>query len=239
MISYALVLILTTAAVFLSRWIGSRAALPLLTAIAGYFPLVMEAQVSLARGFLILVFWTMLLSILILWLSYGEPEKMERLIWRSREYSDSMMHWIETGELPEGSPRRVVVFHLKQTVLYCALALLSLNFLALVLGSALLNYMNFYVAQLARRSARPGLALWMGWNPWSVIRVLAFLYLGIAVSTPTLWLLFSIPWRPSLLLFLPGVMGVLMDVVLKLTLSRQWSRVLRAFLLQNKLQNKI
>ncbi|MCI0414239.1 hypothetical protein L0222_15780 [bacterium] len=223
MISSLLVLILTSAAVLLSRWIQSRVALPVLTAIAGYFPFAMEAQVSFARGFLILVLWTLLLSVLILWFSRREPERMERLIWRSSEYSDSMMRWIETGELPEGSARQVIFFHLKQTVLYCVLAFLSLNFLALVLGSALLNYMNFYVAQLSRRSSRAGSALWMGWNPWSVIRVLTFLYLGMVVSAPTMWLLFAIPWSLSAVLLLPAVAGLLLDLFLKLTLARRWS----------------
>jgi hypothetical protein len=235
MISSLLVLILTPTAVLLSRSIQSRAALPVLTAIAGYFPFVMEAQVSFTRGFLILVLWTLILSLLILWLSRMDPENWERLIWRSREYSDSMMRWIETGELPEGSPRQVIVSHFKQTVLYCLLAFLSLNFLSLVLGSALLNYMNFYVAHLSNRSSRPRLLLWIGWNPWSVIRVLSFLYLGMVVSAPTMWLLFSITWRPSFLLLLPGLIGLVLDLFLKLTLSHRWSRYLHSVILQNKI----
>ena len=227
MISSLLVLILTPTAIVLSRWIQSRAALPVLTAIAGYFPFVMEAQVSFARGFLILVLWTLVLSLLILWFSRKDPENWERLIWRSRQYSDSMMRWIETGELPEGSPRQVIFFHFKQTVLYSLLAFLSLNFLSLILGSALLNYMNFYVAHLSNRSSRPRLLLWMGWNPWSVIRVLSFLYLGMVVSAPTMWLLFAIPWRSSFTLFLPALIGLLLDLFMKLTLSRRWSERIR------------
>ena len=227
MISSLLVLILTPTAVLLSRWIQSRAALPVLTAIAGYFPFAMEAQVSFARGFLILVLWTLILSLLILWFSRRDPVIWERLIWRSREYSDSMMRWIETGELPEGSPRQVILFHFKHTVLYCLLAFLSLNFLSLVLGSALLNYMNFYVAQLSNRTSRPRLLLWMGWNPWSVIRVLSFLYLGMVVSAPTMWLLFAIPWRLSVSLLLPGLIGLVLDLFLKLTLSHRWSERIR------------
>jgi hypothetical protein len=233
--SSLLVLILTLAAVLLSRWLRSRAALPVLTAIAGYFPFVMEAQVSFERGFLILVLWILILSALILWFSRKDPENWEPLIWRSREYSDSMMRWIEGGELPEGSPRQVIVSHIKQTMLYCLLAFFSLNFLSLVLGSALLNYMNFYVSQLSNRSFRPGMVLWMGWNPWSVLRVLSFLYLGMVVSAPTMWTLFAIPYRFSITLLLPGLIGLLLDLFLKLTLSRRWSRYLRSFLLQNRI----
>jgi hypothetical protein len=226
-ISYVLVLLLTPAAVILSRWTGSRLALPLLTAIAGYFPFLLRIQVSLLDGFLILLWWTVILSILVLWFSRRQPELMRSLIWRSQEYSDSMFRWIETQQLPEGSTRQVLFFHFKQTLIYCALAFLSANFFALILGSALLNYMNFYVASLARASAKPRKALWMGWNPWSIIRVVSFLYLGIVVSTPMLWLLIPIPWKLRLALFAPGLAGIALDLVLKITLSKSWSLRLR------------
>jgi hypothetical protein len=226
--SWLLVLLLTPSAVFLARWISSRSALLLLVTIAGYFPFVMEAQVSFFSGFLLLLLWTVMLSVLILWFSWREPERMELLIWRSREYTSGMFRWIASGKLPEGSPKNVVFFHIKQTLLYCVIALLSANFLALLLGSALLNYMNYYVARLARSSSNSSRALIMGWNPWSVVRVLSFLWLGMVVSTPSLGLLFAIPWRLSVPLVIPGVAGILVDLAFKLTLSPIWSTRLRA-----------
>jgi hypothetical protein len=226
--SWALVLLLTTAAIFIARSISFRPALPALVTIAGYFPFVMEVQKSFARGFFILFFWTFLLSVLVLFLSWKEPERMERFIWRAGEYSSAMLRWIETGELPEGSTRQVIFFHLKQTLFYCFAAALSANFLGLLLGSALLNYMNFYVARLARNSSRPLQAFLMGWNPWSIIRVLSFLWLGIVVSNFSLRLLFSIPWRLSAALVIPPILGILLDLSLKIVLSRRWSAKLRA-----------
>jgi hypothetical protein len=100
--------------------------------------------------------------------------------------------------------------------------------LSLVLGAALLNYMNYYVAVLIRRSGNNQRVILMAWNPWSVIRVLGYLYLGIVVSTPALWLLIPVPWRLSLLLLLPGIACVLIDLVLKITLSKTWSSRLQA-----------
>ena len=223
MISYGLVLLLTPAAFFLSRWIQSRLALPFLAAIAGYFPFLLEAQNSLICGYMILLWWTFILSVIVLWFSIKDASRMMPLIWRSREYTESMMRWIDTGELPEGPPVRVLLFHLKQMTIYCVLAALSANFLALVLGAALLNYMNFYVAMFVRRTGSKSSAVLVAWNPWSVIRVLGFLYLGIVVSTPALWLLIPVPWRLSLLLLIPGIACVLLDVVLKIALSRTWS----------------
>lgn len=228
MISYGLVLLLTPAAFLLSRWIQSRLALPFLAAIAGYFPFLLEVQHSFERGFLILLCWTIVLSVIVLWSSWKEPERMALLIWRSRSYMDSMMRWVETGELPEGTTSQVVRFHLKQTFLYCVLAIFSANFLALIAGAALLNYMNYYVATYSRRTGGGAKAVLLAWNPWSVIRVLAFLYLGIALSTPALWLLIPVPWRLSWLLFIPGLTGIILDLILKIALSKFWSARLRA-----------
>ena len=228
MISYGLVLLLTPAAFFLSRWIQSRLAFPLLAAIAGYFPFLLEAQNSFFRGYMLLLWWTLILSVIVLWFSMKDADKMMPLIWRSQEYTGSMMRWIDTGELPEGRPGRVLLFHLKQTAIYCLLAALSANFLALVLGAALLNYMNYYVAMYLRRTGGRVHGAFLAWNPWSVIRVLGFLYLGIVVSTPALWLLIPVPWRLSLRLLIPGIACLVLDVVLKIALSKTWSNRLQA-----------
>ena len=227
MVSYGLVLLLTPAAFFLSRWIQSRLAFPILAAIAGYFPFLLEAQNSLLRGYLILLWWTFILSIVVLWFSIKDADRASPILWRSREYTESMMRWIDTGQLPEGPPARVLLFHLKQMAIYCVLAAISANFLALVLGAALLNYMNFYVASFVRRTGSKAGAVLLAWNPWSVIRVLGFLYLGIVMSTPALWLLIPVPWRFSLMLVLPGIACLLLDVVLKIILSKSWSQRLQ------------
>jgi|GEM_PF-3269026 len=225
--SWILVLVLTPVSVFLARWISSRSALLVLVTIAGYFPFVLEVQVSFLSGFLILFLWTVLLSVLILGLCRREPERMQRLIWRSSEYTSGMFRWIETGQLPEGSLKQVLFYHLKQTLVYCLIAVLSANFLALVLGSALLNHMNYYVARLAGKSSKPFRAFIMGWNPWSLVRVISFLWLGIAVSAPSLSLLFAIPWRFSFALVAPALAGILADFLLKLILAPVWSAKLR------------
>jgi hypothetical protein len=222
MIALALVLVLTPSAVFLARWIRLRAALPVLTAIAGYFPFVLAAQSSFVKGFLLLLIWTIILSAIVLRLSWIDPEQMESIIWRAKEYTSSMFQWIETGTLPEGSAKQVLLFHLKQTFIYCVVALLTANFFSLILGSALLNYMNFYVARLARSSSHPTAMFFIGWNPWSVVRVLSFLYLGMSVSTLPLMFLFAIPWRYSWSLFLPGVAGIVIDILCKIFLSERW-----------------
>src|SRR5262249_55945876 len=149
------------------------------------------------------------------------------LIWKSEEYCSNMFQWIQTGQLPEGSDASVIFFHIKQTVIYGVLAAVSANFLSLLLGAALLNYMNYYVAQLARQSKNSGIAFLMGWNPWSVIRVVAFLWLGVILSLP---LLSRSKFRFSDLL--PGIAGVILEILLKITLSARWAGKLRTNLRQ-------
>lgn len=231
MVSWLLVLFLTPLAVFASFWIRSRIALPLLTTLAVYFPFAMEAQNSLLHAFLILVLWTVLLSFLVLSLTIQKPEEMKLLVWRGEEYANTMFQWIATGELPEGSRKNVVKIHLRQAMVYCIVSFVTANFLALALGSALLNYMNYYVARLAATSLDRSKALRMGWNPWSVIRVAAFLALGIMAGLPLMSLLFSVNGRFSLALLIAGVAGVLLDIILKLSLSKTWSAKLKANLI--------
>ena len=189
----------------------------------------MEAQKSFARGFSLLIWWTLVLSASVILLTVKRPALSAELIWRSREYTDSMMNWIRTGILPEGSPLSVIRVHLVQTLLYGGLALISANFLSLVLGSALLNYMNYYVVTVVTRSLDRTPTLWMAWNPWSIIRVLTFLYLGIVAGTPALWLLIPVPWTLRLELFMPVLAGLTADLFLKVFLSRKWSTRLNTF----------
>src|SRR5262249_6248261 len=145
----------------------------------------LEIQKSFLHAFAIVLCWTILLSISVIVLTIRNPARMEQSIWRSRSYSDSMFEWITSGQLPEGSSSQVVLSHIKQTVIYCLAGLISANFLSLFMGSALLNYMNFYVAEFYGKSlSRSG--AWKAWNPWSIVRVVTFLWIGVLVSVPIL-----------------------------------------------------
>ena len=225
--SYLSVLVLIPAIVFISYWIHWKPFLPIATGCAIYFFFLREIRVSIQSGFGLLLFWTVVQTISVLIASYYRPKAMARSIWRAESYTESMFRWIETGVLPEGSTGSVIVFHLRQTILYCLLALLSANFLSLVLGSALLNYMNYYVARLALKSRKPITAFVLGWNPWSVIRVISFLWLGtvfgILVSSNTFILNYKFNW----IWLVPGIVGVIADVAMKILGSPSWRLVLR------------
>jgi hypothetical protein len=204
--------------------------MPILLAICVYPAFVLEAQFSFWRAFLLLLFWTIWLSIIVLFFSYKNPESMERIIWRSADYRQAMFDWIESGVLPEGSALRVALFHIRQALLYCVAAIATANFLSILLGAALLNYMNYYVATFAKKTRVPLLAIFMAWNPWSVIRVVSFLWLGVVLSAPLLRLFYPVQWGVSWALTLPAIVGVVLDVVLKLSLSNVWRLTLKKML---------
>ena len=64
------------------------------------------------------------------------------------------------------------------------LGLVTAGTVSLVMGAALMNYMGFYVGDLLHRCAgapEHGLAMLIAWNPWSIVRVIAFVILAAVV----------------------------------------------------------
>ena len=110
----------------------------------------------------------------------------------------------------------------------------------------LVGYMSFYVGCLAGAGGSPVTALFLGWPPWAILRVVAFVILGIALSDPLLdifrrrlrgragrssgasgaWLLATAvrPWRSWYL-----AAGILLgaDAGLKYLLAPTWAGLLR------------
>ena len=234
LLNYVLVLFLTPVSYRLGVAARKKWMLIALPVAVVYYPFLVEFQKSPLAAFALLSFWAVVQSAAVLYVCLRlEPSAITLLTWRGQQYEQSMFRWIETGALPEGDRISVVIFHFRQGVLYCALAIVSANLLSLLLGCALLNYMNCYVAALIRRSIRKGYALWTGWNPWSIVRVFAFLWLGTVCSIPLLWKL-GFQVKPlSYELLLPGIAGVFLDISLKLVLSPSWSRKLRGNLKTN------
>ncbi len=177
--------------------------------------------------------WALALVLCATSISMVWPLEAEQAIWRSRPYAEETLHWVRTGEGPEGSPRLFLPRQALELVAFSALALATGGMGALVLGAALLNYMSFYVACLWRLSGEIPAALALGWPPWALIRVVAYVALGTGLARPLLARLpprAQIPCRISRGLVLAGLAGVLLDVILKATLAPLWRRLLIAAL---------
>lgn len=171
---------ITTGAGFL---IGAAWLFPILGSLVPlivFLPLVKEGRPARAAAWVLL--WAVFQSIALGVAVQLAPDRAAEVVLRGPAYAEEMLHWIRTGEGPEGSPRLFLPIHLRHYLAFCVLSVLSVGTLGLVLGTVLLNYMNFYVAQLVRESSQPVLALGFGWPVWAVIRVAGFVVTGAATA---------------------------------------------------------
>ena len=97
-----------------------------------------------------------------------------------------MFAWIRTGAGSEGSPRLFVPQHALHLAAFVALSLATASALSITMGAALMNYMDFYVASLARAGAPRvgGRAARMA--ALGDRRVAAFSVLGVVLAPPLL-----------------------------------------------------
>lgn len=157
----------------------------------------------------------------------GRPVETDRRVLRAAPYRGEMLRWLRTGMGPESSPGATAGRHLAELLVYLAAAVASANFLGIALGAILLNYMNAYVAALLRAARRRAVVLALAWNVWSVVRVTAYVALGAAATVPLgPWVGLPRPADAGASLLVVGGVGVALDLVLKLALSRPCGRAL-------------
>lgn len=154
------------------------------------------------------------------------PERGAEVVLQGAPYAEEMLTWIRTGVGPEGDPSLFLPLHARHFGAFCVLSFLTAGAGSLVLGTFLLNYMNFYVATLVAASAQPGLAALIGWPVWAEIRVIGFVTVGAALAGLSLRLLARIRPLPaprfSPRTLVVGVGLVVLDAVLKATLATVW-----------------
>jgi hypothetical protein len=175
--------------------------------------------------------WALIQSGVVIAATLLLPERAGEVILRGPAYAQEMLHWVRTGEGPEGSPRLYLPVHLKHYLAFAILSVLTAGAGALVLGTALLNYMNYYVAELVRASANPALAALFGWPIWAVLRVVGFVATGTALTVLSLSLVQRLRGRISPVRIPTRILGwgvflVLLDAVLKAVLASPWRRIL-------------
>ena len=149
---YVLIIALTPVLFSLAVLLENRIMFVILCTIPAYVGYLLGLKNSVLSAFVVLLIWTFIQSSLVIFSSLRSTTKMAKLIFRSEPYTESMFRWIETGILPEGNSLQVIRTHIQQSLLYCGLALITGNLVSLIFGCMLLNYMNFYVSQLAARN---------------------------------------------------------------------------------------
>jgi hypothetical protein len=207
---------------------GKRAGLPLAQSALGWaafllaFKIVGPAWASASVGA-----WVLGTTVASVFVFHGHPKETDERVIQAASYRASMLAWLETGRGPESRPGATAVAHLREAIWYTAAAIATANFGSLAMGAVLLNEMNAYVATLLRAAKRTGTVLLLAWSVWSVVRVAAYVVIGAAAATPLLrlsgWHVDASALQP---MALAGACGVLLDVVLKLALSRPCGRAL-------------
>ncbi len=207
---------------------GGRWVLPLvapLTLYAGFAARVREG--SYYSAWKLAMLWAALLAAgVALWV-FVAPAAAARGVLHGEAYRTEMFGWIATGVGPENDWRRFLPQHLLHLGLFVLAAWISAGYLGLAMGAALLDYMAYFVASFARASGHPLGGLLAAWVPWSVVRVMAFVLLGVLMARPVL---LRRPWpftRVERSLFALALSGIVADLAMKALLAPSYGLFLR------------
>ena len=226
----AALIVLSTLASYAVGWaIGAPALLPVFNTLASLPFMVLalrrgDLRLAVAR----MLLWALTMGVVATVLSYARPAETGRLFLRASSYRTEMFTWVATGRGPESTPSQFIPQQIGHAALFSGLALASGGVLAMPMGAVLMNYMGHYVGTLAESSAHPVGTVLLGWHPWSVIRVISFVAIGVVLSAPLLSRLFKfrVDWTRARTLLRWAGAGLVADIVLKALLAPVWQRLL-------------
>jgi hypothetical protein len=178
--------------------------------------------------------WAAALSTAVITAARQDAASMERVILNGGAYRDEMFAFIRTGQGREGDPARYLPQHALHLAAFALLSAASGGLLGIALGAVLVGYMSYYVGSLAAAGGAPWTALLLGWPPYAVLRVTAFIVAGACLAEP---LLFAIARRltasplpqhaPRRSWYVAAAVLLVGDVVLKYFLAPVWAGLLR------------
>lgn len=222
--------LLAPVAVLIGFWTGGRFLLPILATLAVYpilAILVLRGRFSLAL--IASVLWAISLSTTIIAVTAHDPAGAAEVVLNGPTYRDEMFDYIRTGHGRETEPGLYLPQHLVHLGAFIVLTVLSGGFLGIALGAVLVGYMSYYVGALAAAGSEPWLAFAIGWPPWAILRVVAYIMLGVVLARPLL----SAVGRRAILpppagpWYITCAALLLLDVVLKGLLAPLWAVLLR------------
>jgi hypothetical protein len=203
--------------------------IPLLNTAASYPFMVLalkrgHVRLAIAR----MLLWALTMGVCATLLSYAGSSATEALFLRAEPYRVEMFNWVLTGRGPESTPSQFIPQQVGHTAMFTGLALATGGVLAMPMGAMLMNYMGHYVGALAASSRQPALTMLLAWHPWSVIRVVSFVTLGVVLSAPLISRVgrFTIDLRAARPLAVMAFAGLVADIVLKTLLAPTWQRLL-------------
>jgi hypothetical protein len=229
-----LILLLTTPALTAAGYFSGMAwLLPLLQVLPAYPILVRDLRSGrVARAIAKMMLWALLLAGTTEILAVYAPGPGELSVAHGSAYRDEMVAWVRTGVGKESTPRQFLPEHALHLGTFVLLSLVSGSLLGLILGAVLMNYMSYYVGSLMGIARNPSLVLLAGWPPWAMVRVIAFVILGVVLAGPALrrWAGIPFAWEKNKVWLALAGSGIVLDVMLKFLLAPRWSILLRSAL---------
>jgi hypothetical protein len=209
--------------------IGIPMLVPILNTLASFPFMVLalrrgDLRLAVAR----MLLWALTMGVTATLLSYAWPAQTATLFLRAEPYRVEMFAWVMTGQGAESTPSQFIPQQAEHAAIFSALALATGGAAAMPMGAVLMNDMGHYVGTLAAASRRPALTMVLAWHPWSVIRIVSFVVIGVVLSTPLLSRLgkFRIDRALARALMLWAGGGLLADIILKTALAPAWQRLL-------------
>ena len=218
----------------LSYAAGWAIGVPAIVPVLNTLPALAFMYAALRRGrtsqaIVLMLGWAAVMGVGATLMAYLNPARTAALFLNGERYAAEMMLWVRTGLGEESSPARFLPSHAAHAAAFCALSLVTGSMLSMPMGAVLMNSMGHYVGELAAVSARPALTACLAWAPWSLVRIVSYVLLGVVLGGPVLSRLGRFPFRlrahARVLALAAG--GVLADVVLKWLMAPAWSRLLR------------
>jgi hypothetical protein len=203
--------------------------LPILNTLASFpFMILALKQGDLRLAVARMLVWALTMGVAATLLSYVRPAQTGALFLRGESYRAEMFEWVMTGQGAESTPSQFIPQQAGHAALFSVLALATGGIAAMPMGALLMNYMGHYVGTLAASSRNPALTIVLAWHPWAVIRVIAFVVIGVVLSAPLLSRPggFTVDRRATRVLLLWAGAGLVADVVLKALFAPAWQRLL-------------
>jgi len=119
--------------------------------------------------------------LLVIALSYADPQRVAPLLPGAEDYWHKQIGWIQTGVDPEYKLSAWVPAHLSLLGGALLFSYTSLGGIIFYQGFYEVDLMNFYNAQLMAQSSNQALSLALGWHVWSWLRGLGYLFIAFEI----------------------------------------------------------
>jgi hypothetical protein len=232
-----IVLLLATLASYpLGLWLRHPWVLPALNALPAFVVLVHRLRKGERGGAVrAMLWWAVALGLAGTVAFVWWPEPIGRVVLNGSHFKNEMFGWIRTGRGAEGSIRLFLPEQLVHLGAFLVVGLGTGSAGALFLGALLMNCTSYYVAALAKAGMAPWAVTLLGWHPWTIARVTAFVTLGVLLAEPLVTLVFPaardrLKSSTRAAYVVAAMSGILAGWFLQLTLAPTWGKWLRALL---------